>query len=236
MKFDVLNHASGKAQFTADINWEANTPRSWKLRLAVQWAIKTKADLSGANLSWADLSWANLSEANLSGANLTWANLSGANLSEADLSEADLSEADLSEANLTWANLSGAHLSRANLSGADPSEADLSEADLSEAEKSVLKIENIDAKILASIKGGGTLDMSVWHTCKTTHCRAGWAITLAGAAGRKLERAYGSNVAGAIIYAKSRPCMSIPDFFATNEDALADIRESAADTGKDGGR
>ena len=211
MKFDVLNHASGKAQFTADINWEANTPRSWKLRLAVQWAIKTKADLSGANLSWADLSWANLSEANLSGANLTWANLSGAHLSRANLSGADPSEADLSEA-------------------------DLSEADLSEAEKSVLKIENIDAKILASIKGGGTLDMSVWHTCKTTHCRAGWAITLAGAAGRKLERAYGSNVAGAIIYAKSRPCMSIPDFFATNEDALADIRESAADTGKDGGR
>ena len=102
MKFDVLNRASGKAQFTADINCEANRPRSWKLRLAVQWAIKTKATLSEADLS----------EANLSRADLSRATLSGANLSGADLSEVDLSEATLSGADLLRADLSGANLNK----------------------------------------------------------------------------------------------------------------------------
>ena len=36
---------------------------------------------------------------------------------------------------------------------------------------------------LKAIEDGGKLDMSTWHRCGTTHCRAGWAITLAGAAG-----------------------------------------------------
>jgi hypothetical protein len=60
-----------------------------------------------------------------SGANLTGANLSGANLSHADLSHAYLSRADLSGADLT-----GANLSRANLTGADLSGADLTGANL----------------------------------------------------------------------------------------------------------
>ena len=115
IKFDVLNRSSGKVQFTAEIDCAEDVPRSWKLRLAVLWAIENKA-----NLSRADLSWANLSRADLS-----WADLSGANMSEANMSEANMSEANMSRANLSGANLSGADLSGADLSGADLSGADL---------------------------------------------------------------------------------------------------------------
>ena len=51
-------------------------------RQAVEEAVKTGADLSGANLSGVNLSGANLYRANLSGADLYRANLSGANLSD----------------------------------------------------------------------------------------------------------------------------------------------------------
>lgn len=74
---------------------------------------------------------------------------------------------------------------------------------------------------------GCALDMGDWHACKTTHCRAGWAINLAGEAGYKLESLVGSCAAGALIYAKSRPGKPVPDFFASTKAAMADIRECA---------
>lgn len=98
------------------------------------------------------------------------------------------------------------------------------------------KVENLDAKILTAIETKqGTLDMGVWHGdkcdadnwCGTTHCRAGYAICLAGKAGFELERKMGSEMAGRFIYAVSRPDMPLPDFFATTGEALDDIRESA---------
>ena len=89
-------------------------------------------------------------------------------------------------------------------------------------------IASIDAAILAAIEAPGhALDMKMWHTCGTTHCRAGWAITLAGEAGAALERAIGSAAAGTLIYAASRPNQPVPDFYASNEDALADLRACA---------
>jgi hypothetical protein len=88
------------------------------LKLCVEAAVRSGANLSGANLSGADLSGANLSGANLSGANLYGANLYVANLYVANLYGANLSGADLSGANLYVANLSSANLSGANLSSA----------------------------------------------------------------------------------------------------------------------
>jgi len=67
--------------------------------------------------------------------------------------------------------------------------------------------------------------MSDWHQCKTTHCRAGWAITI-NPAGAELERVFGAEWAGRLIYLKSTG--RVPDFFASNERALADIRRCAA--------
>ena len=90
-------------------------------------------------------------------------------------------------------------------------------------------VEELDAKILAAIAAGGSLDMRVWHTCRTTHCRAGWAITLAGDAGRDLEARVGSAAAGALIYYESTG--TVPDFHASNDAALESIRTAAASRG-----
>ena len=130
---------------------------------------------------------------------------------------ADLNGANLSDANLRGANLSGAYLSGANLSGAQSTLSPL------------IKVDSLNRKILAAIEAGGCLDMGAWHTCETTHCRAGWAIHLAGPAGAVLESCYGAPVAGALIYQASCPQLegNVPDFYTSNEDALADIRRCA---------
>ena len=157
------------------------------------------------------------------------ADLSGADLRDADLRGADLRGADLRGAVLRDADLSGADLRGAVLRGADLSGADLSGADLRENLKGIPVVPNIDAAILAAVENGGNLNMSTWHSCETTHCRAGWAITLAGAGGAALEWALGSAAAGALIYAASRPGKPIPNFYDTNEGALADMRAAAAE-------
>ena len=77
----------------------------------------------------------------------------------------------------------------------------------------------------------GALDMTDWHKCQNTHCRAGWAVTLAGDAGRELERFFGTNLAAMKIYDAScaesgfkiNPCR----FFDDNEAALEDMRKLA---------
>ena len=154
-----------------------------------------------------------------------------ANLSKADLSKADLSDADLSDANLSWANLSKANLSDANLSDANLSDANLSDANLSDANLSIKIpiVEKIDSKILEHIKAGDKLQMKNWHTCETTHCRAGWAVHLAGRVGYVLESILGTNCLAALIYSKSRKNQVTPNFFASNEDALKDIEKSASE-------
>ena len=127
MNIQIKSRLTGTVLFEHDC--EGNS-----VRLTLELAIKSDADLSRANLSGADLSGADLSRANLSGAYL-----SGANLSGADLSGADLSRANLSRANLSGADLSGANLSGANLSGANLSSAYLSGAYLKNKEKLVGK-------------------------------------------------------------------------------------------------
>jgi uncharacterized protein YjbI with pentapeptide repeats len=122
---------------------------------------------------------------------------------------------------------SGAHLGGADLRGAHLFGAHLGGANLGEAEIPV--IPNLDQHILAALEAGGTLQMSAWHGCATTHCRAGWAITLAGAAGAALEKRLGPSTAGALIYQASAGY--VPDFCASNEAALADIRAHATASG-----
>ena len=125
-----------KSRFTAAVLFEHDTENN-SIRLTLDMAIK-----SGANLSGANLMGANLSCANLMGADLSRANLSGADLSCAKLSCANLSGANLSGADLSCAKLSDAYLSRAKLMGADLSRADLGCADLSCAKLSGAYLEN----------------------------------------------------------------------------------------------
>jgi len=109
------------------------TVEAESLKVAVELALKSGANLRGADLSVANLRGADLGSADLSGAdlrgaylrdanlsvaNIRGANLRGANLSGADLSGANLRGANLIDANLSVANLRGANLSDANLRGA----------------------------------------------------------------------------------------------------------------------
>jgi len=75
-----------KHRFTGKILFELQCK---SLKICIEAAVKSRADLSGADLSGADLSGADLSGADLSGADLY-----GANLSRADLYGANLSGAD----------------------------------------------------------------------------------------------------------------------------------------------
>ncbi len=212
-----------------------------------------RANLKGANLKGANLKGANLKGANLKGANLKGANLSGANLSDANLSDANLRRADLSDANLRRAdlrraNLSDANLRRANLRRADLSDANLSGADLRGADLRRAFLRNADLKgakglpdapvvenLFTTIKSNldtkdFTLEMKSYHgKCGSTHCIAGSAINLAGQSGYELEKKYGSSVAGALIINASCPYLEgkVPDFGASNENALKFINECA---------
>lgn len=81
------------------------------------------------------------------------------------------------------------------------------------------------AEILGRIDAGsGALDMGVYHRCETTHCLAGWANTL-HPLGAALEHALGPWLAGAVIFLRSTG--AVPDFFASNEDAMASMRAAA---------
>jgi uncharacterized protein YjbI with pentapeptide repeats len=222
MKFDVANYRTGKVQFTAEIECAENAHASIKLGLAVKWAINARADLAGAYLAGANLARANLARADLAGAYLAGANLARANLARADLAGADLAGANLAHADLADANLARANLADANLADA-----------LKINERDIPVLSNIDDAILAAIEAGGTLDMKSWHGpegwCGTTHCRAGWAVHLAGQPGKALEDRIGTQMAAALIYRASRPGQPSPWFFAPEEVVMADIRKCAAE-------
>jgi len=160
----------------------------------------------------------------LSGADLSGADLRGAVLRDAVLSGADLSGADLRGADLRGADLSGAVLIGANLSGAN-----LIGADLRENLEGVPFIKDIHQTVYnACTVPPDALDMVGWHKCETTHCRAGWVVTLAGEGGKALKFAMGTPAAAAIIYLKSDPKLEkMPDFYCSNEEALADMKRLA---------
>ena len=138
-------------------------------------------------------------------------------------------KAYLREADLRGANLSGADLSGANLSGAYLSGADLSGANLSGAPV----IDDIHAKVYAAASQPGALDMGSWH-CGTSHCRAGWVVTLAGQPGLDLEAKIGTPAAAMAIYMASDPERwkneRLPDFYCDNATALADMARMAGVT------
>ena len=153
---------------------------------------------------------ANLRDANLRGANLSGADLRGANLRDANLRGADLRGANLRDANLSGANLRDANLRDAGLDG-------------------VPIIPDIHRAVYEAASKPDALNMGSWHACDTTHCRAGWIVALAGSGGKALEWAMGTPAAAAIIYFASDPKIErIPDFYASNEAALEDMKRLAS--------
>jgi uncharacterized protein YjbI with pentapeptide repeats len=231
IQFQINHRWTGAVVFTADIEATDATSLRVKIGLAVRLAVKAGADLSGADLSGADLSGADLREADLSEADLSGADLSGADLRGADLRGADLRGADLRGADLSEADLSGADLSGADLRGADLRGAYLRGADLRGAYLSGAPIiEDIHGKVYAAASQPGALDMGKWH-CGTSHCRAGWVVTLAGEAGLDLEAKIGTPAAAMAIYMASDPerwkIERLPNFYCDNSTALADMARMA---------
>ena len=87
-------------------------------------------------------------------------------------------------------------------------------------------IPNIHQAVYDAASQPNCFDMGAWH-CGTTHCRAGWVVTLAGEAGKALEEATSTPFAAMQIYRASDPTWRMSDFFASNEDALADMKHMA---------
>jgi len=95
-------------------------------------------------------------------------------------------------------------------------------------------IPDIHRAIYEAVSRPGALNMSIWHTCDTTHCRAGWAVTLAGEKGQALEAATSTAFAAQQIYKASGAPISPVRFYETDAVAMADMKrlseaESAVD-------
>jgi hypothetical protein len=90
-------------------------------------------------------------------------------------------------------------------------------------------IPDIHVAIYAAVSRPGALDMGDWHKCANTHCRGGWAVTLAGEAGVALERFYNTPLAAMMIYDASDPNFKINPgrFFDANDVAIEDMRRLA---------
>ena len=70
--------------------------------------------------------------------------------------------------------------------------------------------------------------MNTWHTCDTTHCRAGWVVHLAGKPGYELEEKTSTVFAALQIYNKSSEIKVSPTrFYEDNQTALQDIKKCA---------
>ncbi len=79
----------------------------------------------------------------------------------------------------------------------------------------------------AATKTPDSLNMSDWHACETTHCRAGWVVHLAGEAGYELQRRFDPVLAAMKIYDASGYAISPCRFFDSKEAALADMKRLA---------
>jgi len=90
-------------------------------------------------------------------------------------------------------------------------------------------INNIHKELLDAVTSEGChLNMGSWHTCETTHCRAGWIVTLAGEPGRALEAKTSTLFAAQQIYKKSGYPISPCRFFDSDEAAMVDMQRLAA--------
>ena len=89
------------------------------------------------------------------------------------------------------------------------------------------KIENIHQAVYAAVSQPDALNMKNWHTCNTTHCRAGWVVHLAGEAGYALENFHDTALAAQLIYRESGYQINPCRFYDSSEAALADMKKLA---------
>lgn len=89
-------------------------------------------------------------------------------------------------------------------------------------------IDNIHQKVLSAVSIDRALDMTKWHFCETTHCRAGWVEVLAGERGKKLAEQTSTLFAAMQIYKASSPIKVSPvRFFDSANKAMEDMKRCA---------
>ncbi len=89
-------------------------------------------------------------------------------------------------------------------------------------------IKSIHQEVYKAVSKPNALEMGDWHTCDTTHCRAGWVVALAGEEGKALEKYHGTCLAAQLIYRKSSSIkVSLLRFFDTADEAMADMKKMA---------
>jgi hypothetical protein len=88
-------------------------------------------------------------------------------------------------------------------------------------------IQEIHKAVFVAVSQPAALEMGSWHTCDTTHCRAGWVVHLAGEEGRKLEEFHNTELAAMLIYKASGSPINPARFHDNNEDAMADMMRLA---------
>ena len=82
--------------------------------------------------------------------------------------------------------------------------------------------ESINAKVKSILEiTGNKLVMDSYHTCGTTHCRAGWEIMI-HPQGQELEKHFSSWMAATIIHRKSEG--DFVDYFATEKEVMKELR------------
>ena len=88
-------------------------------------------------------------------------------------------------------------------------------------------VDDLHERVYEAASQPGALNMSDWHTCGTTHCRAGWIVQLAGEAGRKLEDYHNTPLAAMLIARESGAPINPARFYDDNESALEDMKRMA---------
>lgn len=92
---------------------------------------------------------------------------------------------------------------------------------------SIPVIPDIHKAVFAAVSQPKALDMGAWHTCDTTHCRAGWVVHLAGEAGYALEAFHNTELAAMLIYRESGYPINPARFHDSGKVAMDDMRKLA---------
>lgn len=226
----TVHRLDGRVAFSYHIPTSKRNPYNSQQRRAqaVLRAHKEGKSLAFLALGSADFTGMNLDRANLYGSSFVGARFEEASLVGADLSRTHLAHAVFKGADLRNADLRNAVLEDTVFSGALVKGVRVERWSNS---RRFPRITSIHTKVAEAVESLGNLDMSEWHSeCGTTHCRAGWVVTLAGQEGKGLEAAVGTAAAAFLIYMASDPDMEVfPDFYQYNDKkALESIREYAA--------
>ena len=88
-------------------------------------------------------------------------------------------------------------------------------------------IPDLHKKIYEAASRPEALAMDSFHTCETTHCRAGWVVHLAGEQGKGLEQFFNTELAAMMIYKASGYNINPSRFYDSDNDALADMKRLA---------